>query len=127
MPKQSTKQRIILVDDHEVVRLGLKSLLERHPQFDVIAEAGSAREAIEKTEMLRPDVVVMDVGLAGRMTGIEAAQRLRRRSDCPVVFHTAYADRDHRERMQAIRNSTIVHKPGHITQIVDAVSIAANS
>ena len=42
MPKQPVKQRIILVDDHEVVRLGLKSLLERHPQFDVIAEASDA-------------------------------------------------------------------------------------
>jgi DNA-binding NarL/FixJ family response regulator len=56
MPKQPAKQRIILVDDHEVVRLGLKSLLERHPQFDVIAEASSAREAIEKTDTLKPDV-----------------------------------------------------------------------
>ena len=63
MPKQPAKQRIILVDDHEVVRLGLKSLLERHPQFDVIGEAGSAREAIEKTETLKPDVVVMDIRL----------------------------------------------------------------
>jgi CheY-like chemotaxis protein len=49
MPKQSAKQRIILVDDHEVVRVGLKSLLERHSQFDVVGEASSAREAIEKT------------------------------------------------------------------------------
>jgi two-component system, NarL family, response regulator DevR len=65
MPKQPAKQRIILVDDHEVVRLGLKSLLERHPQFDVIAEASSAREAIEKTDSLKPDVVVMDIRLPG--------------------------------------------------------------
>ena len=56
MPKQPAKQRIILVDDHEVVRLGLKSLLERHPQFDVIAEASSAREAIGdlSNQTLRP-------------------------------------------------------------------------
>ena len=46
------KQRIILVDDHEVVRLGLKSLLERHPHFDVVGEAGSAREALEQVESL---------------------------------------------------------------------------
>src|SRR5215208_4993827 len=59
MPKQPAKQRIILVDDHEVVRVGLKSLLERHSQFDVVGEASSAREAIEKTETLRPDVVML--------------------------------------------------------------------
>jgi DNA-binding NarL/FixJ family response regulator len=52
-----TKQRIILVDDHEVVRLGLKSLLDRHPEFDVVAEAGNAKEAIEQVERLLPDVV----------------------------------------------------------------------
>ena len=43
----TTKQRILLVDDHEVVRLGLKALLERHPNFEVVAEAGTAREAVE--------------------------------------------------------------------------------
>jgi DNA-binding NarL/FixJ family response regulator len=44
------KQRIVLVDDHEVVRLGLKSLLERHPHFEVTGEASSAREALEQGE-----------------------------------------------------------------------------
>ena len=43
------KQRILLVDDHEVVRLGLNSLLDRHPEFEVVAEASNAREAIERT------------------------------------------------------------------------------
>ena len=43
-----TKQRILLVDDHEVVRLGLKALLEHHPQFEVVGEAGTAKEAIEQ-------------------------------------------------------------------------------
>ncbi|HEY5158267.1 MAG TPA: response regulator, partial [Anaerolineales bacterium] len=50
------KQRILLVDDHEVVRLGLKSLLERHPQFDVVGEASSAREAMEIINNTHPDV-----------------------------------------------------------------------
>ena len=55
------KQRILLVDDHEVVRLGLKSLLERHPQFEVVGEAASAREALEQVANSHPDVVVMDI------------------------------------------------------------------
>jgi len=46
------KQRIILVDDHEVVRLGLKSLLERHPQFEVVGEASSARDAVEQVSTI---------------------------------------------------------------------------
>jgi two-component system, NarL family, response regulator DevR len=48
------KQRILLVDDHEVVRLGLRALLEHHPQFEVVEEAGTAREAIEQTARHRP-------------------------------------------------------------------------
>ena len=91
MPKQPAKQRIILVDDHEVVRLGLKSLLERHPQFDVIAEASSAREAIEKTESL-PDVVVMDIRSPGT-SGIEACEQIvNKHPNIKVIMLTSYAE-----------------------------------
>ena len=92
MPKQPVRQRILLVDDHEVVRLGLKSLLERHPQFDVIAEASSAREAIEKTETLKPDVVVMDIRLPGT-SGIEACEQIvNKHPNVKVIMLTSYAE-----------------------------------
>jgi len=92
MPKQPPKQRILLVDDHEVVRLGLKSLLERHPQFDVIGEAGSAREAIEKVESLKPDVVVMDIRLPGT-SGIEACEQIvTKHPNVKVIMLTSYAE-----------------------------------
>jgi DNA-binding NarL/FixJ family response regulator len=92
MPKQPAKQRIILVDDHEVVRLGLKSLLERHPQFDVIAEASSAREAIEKTDQMKPDVVVMDIRLPGT-SGIEACEQIvTKHPNVKVIMLTSYAE-----------------------------------
>ena len=61
-----TKQRIVLVDDHEVVRLGLKALLDRHPNFEVVGEAASAREALELVGSLQPAVVVMDIRLPDR-------------------------------------------------------------
>ena len=86
------KQRIILVDDHEVVRLGLKSLLERHPQFDVVGEAGSAREALEQVASLKPDVVVMDIRLPGT-SGIEACEEIVQRfPDTRVLMLTSYAE-----------------------------------
>ena len=82
----------MLVDDHEVVRVGLKSLLERHPQFDVVGEAGSAREAIEKTELLKPDVVVMDIRLPGT-SGIEACEEIiNRYPTIKVIMLTSYAE-----------------------------------
>ena len=86
------KQRIILVDDHEVVRLGLKSLLERHPQFEVIGEASNAREAIEQVANLTPDVVVMDIRMPGS-SGIEACEEIvHKYPDTKVIMLTSYAE-----------------------------------
>jgi DNA-binding NarL/FixJ family response regulator len=86
------KQRIMLVDDHEVVRLGLKSLLEHYPQFNVVGEAGSAREALEKTASLKPDVVVMDIRLPGT-SGIEACEQIVAQfPETKVIMLTSYAE-----------------------------------
>lgn len=89
-----TKQRIILVDDHEVVRLGLKSLLERHPQFEVIGEAGNAKEALEIVERLLPDVVLMDIRLPGT-SGIEVCEEIIKKfPEIRVIMLTSYAEDD---------------------------------
>ena len=86
------KQRILLVDDHEVVRLGLKALLEHHSSFEVIAETGSAKEAIELTSRYRPDIVLMDIRLPGT-SGIEACEEITRDyPDTRVVMLTSYAE-----------------------------------
>jgi DNA-binding NarL/FixJ family response regulator len=86
------KQRILLVDDHEVVRLGLKALLEHHPRFEVVGEAGTAREAIEKVAALQPEVVVMDIRLPGA-SGIEACEEITRNyPDTRVIMLTSYAE-----------------------------------
>ena len=87
-----TKQNILLVDDHEVVRLGLKSLLERHPQFEVVGEAASAREALERVAELNPDVVVMDIRLPGA-SGIEACEQIVNQfPNTKVIMLTSYAE-----------------------------------
>ncbi len=86
------KQRILLVDDHEVVRVGLKALLERHPNFEVVAEASTAHEAIERVEAFSPDVVVMDIRLPGG-SGIEVCEEIvERYPDSKVIMLTSYAE-----------------------------------
>lgn len=86
------KHRILLVDDHEVVRLGLKALLERHPQFEVVGEAGNAREALEQVSRIRPDVVLMDIRLPGT-SGIEACEEITKNyPNTKVVMLTSYAE-----------------------------------
>jgi two-component system, NarL family, response regulator DevR len=86
------KQRIVIVDDHEVVRLGLKSLLERHPHFEVVGEAGSAREALEQVAALKPEVVLMDIRLPGT-SGIEACEEIINKfPGTKVIMLTSYAE-----------------------------------
>jgi DNA-binding NarL/FixJ family response regulator len=87
-----SKQKILLVDDHEVVRLGLKSLLDRHPQFEVVGEAASAREAMEQVSALKPDVVLMDIRLPGT-SGIEACEEIvNKYPGTRVIMLTSYAE-----------------------------------
>jgi len=86
------KKDILLVDDHEVVRLGLKSLLEHNDQFEVVAEAGTAKEAVAQVEKYHPDVVLMDIRLPGS-SGIEACEEITKRwPDVRVVILTSYAE-----------------------------------
>ena len=86
------KLRLIIVDDHEVVRLGLKALLERHPQFEVVGEAGTAREAIDLAVRVRPNVVLMDIRLPGP-SGIEACEEITKTNpEVKVIMLTSYAE-----------------------------------
>lgn len=86
------KQRIVIVDDHEVVRLGLKSLLEHNPQFEVVGEAGNAKEALEQVGAFHPDVVLMDIRLPG-ISGIEACEEITQNfPDTRVIMLTSYAE-----------------------------------
>jgi DNA-binding NarL/FixJ family response regulator len=84
--------RVLLVDDHEVVRSGITSLLKATDDIVVAGEAGSVREAIDEADRARPDVVVMDVRLADG-SGIEATREISaRRPNTQVLMLTSFAD-----------------------------------
>jgi two-component system, NarL family, response regulator DevR len=86
--------RILLVDDHEVVRLGLKALLSRHPRFEIVGEASTADEALNKARVQKPDVVVMDVRLPGK-SGIDATREIvAALPETRVIILTSFADDD---------------------------------
>jgi two-component system, NarL family, response regulator DevR len=88
----TTPLRVLLVDDHEVVRSGIAALLKATDDIVVAGEAGSVREAIEEADRTRPDVVVMDVRLADG-SGIEATREIRaRRPNTQVLMLTSFAD-----------------------------------
>src|SRR5207237_9910195 len=88
----SNPLRVMLVDDHEVVRNGLRAMLEAAGEMRVVAEAGSVADAIAQAERTHPDVVVMDVRLADG-SGIEATREIRaRRPEIQVLMLTSFAD-----------------------------------
>ena len=86
--------KLLLVDDHKVVRLGLRTLLESEPDLIIVGEAATAAEAIQLTEQLRPDVILMDVRLPDQ-SGIAACQKIRQRwPEVQVLMLTSYTDEE---------------------------------
>jgi two-component system response regulator DevR len=87
-----TRVRVLLCDDHELVRGGLKALLESDLTVEVVGEAGSADQAIRFAAEVKPDVVVMDIRMPGR-SGIEACREIRAgREETSVLILTSFAD-----------------------------------
>jgi DNA-binding NarL/FixJ family response regulator len=84
--------RIIIVDDHEIVRVGLKAILQTEPDFDVVAEIGTADNLDELVDETHPDIVLMDARLPG-VSGAEACRRLLvSHPDVPVLIVSTYSD-----------------------------------
>jgi DNA-binding NarL/FixJ family response regulator len=84
--------RILIVDDHEVVRMGLRSLLERRSRFLVVGEAASMAESIRAAQQSQPDVVIMDIRLPDG-NGVEACREIRETNpNAKVIMLTSYAD-----------------------------------
>ncbi|MCE5185549.1 MAG: response regulator transcription factor [Planctomycetaceae bacterium] len=67
--------RVLLVDDHEIMREGMCALLRKHPEFEVIGQAADGRKALELTQQLSPDVVIMDIGMPN-LNGIDASRQI---------------------------------------------------
>jgi two-component system response regulator DevR len=84
--------RILLVDDHEVVRVGVRALIERQPGMEVVGEASTVREAVNQAKELTPDVVVLDVRLPGG-SGLDACRQIKaQRPQTRIIILTSFPD-----------------------------------
>jgi DNA-binding NarL/FixJ family response regulator len=113
--------RLILVDDHEIVRIGLRMLLEAQPDIEIVAEASSGEEAIELAQTHQPDVVLMDVTMPG-MTGMEATRQLK--TSCPsaaILALTIHEEEDYFFQMLQAGASGYVPKRVAADELVRAI------
>jgi len=94
--------RLLLADDHRLMRAGLRALLHSLPQVQVVAEAGNGYEALQLAEQHRPDIVIMDIGM-GELNGLEATARLTKLAPAPhVIILSMHANEEYvRRALQA--------------------------
>ena len=118
--------RILLVDDHELMRKGIRAMLERKSSFEVCAEATSGREAIELAQKHRPDVVILDVTMP-EMGGLDAARRISEQvPECHILMFTIH------DNEEMVRNTLDAGAHGYIlksdasTRLETAVEAVAN-
>lgn len=117
--------RLILVDDHEVVRSGLRMLLASESDIEIVAEAGSAAEAIAAVNEFHPTVVLMDIGLPD-LSGIEATRAIKEQNpETAVVALTIHEDEEYFFRMLEAGASGYVPKRAAPDELLTAIQVAA--
>ena len=117
--------RLLLVDDHAVVRSGLKMLLESERDVEIVGEAASASDAIEATMRLKPDVVLMDIGLPD-LSGIDATRQIKKNApQVAIVALTIHEDEEYFFRMLEAGASGYVPKRAAPEELITAIRAAA--
>ncbi|MGZ9224992.1 MAG: response regulator [Anaerolineales bacterium] len=117
--------RLLLVDDHAVVRSGLRMMLENERDVEIIGEAATAAEALEAAIRLKPNVILMDIGLPD-MSGIDATREIKRRCpDVSIVALTIHEDEEYFFKMLEAGASGYVPKRAAPEELVTAIRAAA--
>jgi PAS domain S-box-containing protein len=120
----TNRVRVLLVDDHPVVRQGLAELLGHHADIEVIGEAGDGKQAVEAAQRLNPDVIVMDISMP-KMSGIEATRVIHEaRPHIRIIGLSIYRASEQEAAMKRAGAFAFVTKGGPTTAIVDAIRAA---
>lgn len=115
--------RILLVDDHQILREGLRALLESEEDLSVVAQAGRGEDAIRLAAETKPDVIIMDLGLPD-MNGLDAIQIIRRATpDCRIVVLSMHSQRDFVLRAVELGCDGYVPKSSAHTSLMEAIRV----
>src|SRR3569832_1322936 len=115
------KIRCVLVDDHTLFRQGVRRLLEGESDFEVVGESPDAGDAVKKAHDLRPDIVLMDIGMPG-LSSFEAARQIKKtRPETKVLFLTMYEDEDYLVQCLEVGAAGYILKDTPAPQLVTAV------
>lgn len=119
------KIRLLLVDDHAVVRTGLRMMLEGESDIEIVGEAENASEALNQISLLQPEVVLMDIGLPD-MSGIDATRNIKQLSpDTAVVALTIHEDEEYFFKMLDAGASGYVPKRAAPEELITAIRVTA--
>jgi len=117
--------KLMLVDDHDIVRTGLRSFLDTQPGVEVVAEAKSGQQALEKARDAKPDIVLMDITMPD-MDGMEATQKLKKLyPDCQILVLTVHADKQYFMKMLSVGASGYLTKQAAADELLAAIQAVA--
>lgn len=117
--------KLLVVEDHAVVRLGLQMLLESEPDVEIVGEAMTGAEALHLADTLRPDVILMDIGLPDA-SGIDTSAEIKmRHPETAIVAFTIHEDREYIEKMLSVGMLGYVSKRAAPEELVTAIRKAA--
>lgn len=118
--------RIIIADDHAVVREGIRRILETRPEFEICGEAENGQEAVRLAEELNPDAIVMDVSMP-TMNGLEATREIvRRKANIPVLIFTMHDSADMTVAANKVGARGLVTKSDAIPHLIRALESVLN-
>src|SRR6185369_1056609 len=115
--------RILIVDDEKISSELVRRMLF-NIGYDVCAVANNGNEAVQKTVELRPDLILMDIRLQGEMTGIEAAEKIRKVADTPIVYLTAFSDDSTIDSAKVTQPFGYIEKPFSVGELRSTIEIA---
>jgi two-component system, NarL family, response regulator NreC len=120
------KIRLMLVDDHEVIRVGLRAFLQTQPDFEVVAEASDGESAVGKAMETHPELILMDISMPG-LDGMEATRRLQVLCpECLILALTVHDDKQYLMQMLAAGASGYITKHAAADELVEAIHTIAS-